>query len=341
MTAASSRLLALDGARGLAAFAVFGYHLTNYRFPAHGAAAVDLFFMLSGFVLASVYEDRLRAGLSFWAFAGQRVARLYPLYLLGVTGGLMLSLPTQGFAALSAWLWNLVLLAPSPTPGGAAFWLDPPMWSLSLEMAVNLVFALALWKASSRMLVALTGIAGTVLAIAIVALGQSDFGWQKDALGFGLGDARVLFGFPLGWLAWRFRETLARGCSRRASILAVVAVVAALALPGGAAHDLVSLFALFPLAVVALALGPQPTGPLGQACGLAGALSYPLYATHPLVLSTMLGLFGGGYLAQLLAVSALALLVAWVAHRTVEPFGRRMLTAAFSSPAVAAEARTG
>ncbi len=53
-------------------------------FIAHGYLAVDLFFVLSGFVMAMNYKHMFDSGWSadaYLKFLGRRIARVYPLYL--------------------------------------------------------------------------------------------------------------------------------------------------------------------------------------------------------------------------------------------------------------------
>src|SRR6478735_8115761 len=79
--------VALDGLRGVAALAVAVGHMgheTGHPLDMSFHLAVDLFFGLSGFIVATAYEQRLKAGLSPFAFAKIRFVRLYPLYLLSV-----------------------------------------------------------------------------------------------------------------------------------------------------------------------------------------------------------------------------------------------------------------
>ena len=81
-----ARFTGLDGLRGLAALAVFGAHVPDplLRDALPGCdLAVDLFFALSGFVLAHAYFERLRKGMGVGTFFKRRVIRLYPLYALG------------------------------------------------------------------------------------------------------------------------------------------------------------------------------------------------------------------------------------------------------------------
>ena len=83
----------LDGIRGLAAGAVMLMHLIGIFRPGLGpqinaSVAVDLFFMLSGFVLVRAYERKLKAGLTAGQFMEMRLIRLYPMFILGAAIGL-------------------------------------------------------------------------------------------------------------------------------------------------------------------------------------------------------------------------------------------------------------
>ena len=78
--------LTLEAIRGLAAILVFARHASDpagTQFLFHASLAVDLFFVLSGFVLGSAYDQRLAVqGLSTMVFMKKRFIRLYPLFLL-------------------------------------------------------------------------------------------------------------------------------------------------------------------------------------------------------------------------------------------------------------------
>src|SRR5574341_2469271 len=88
-------ILGLDGLRALAFLAVLGRHTDNFRF---GWAGVQLFFVLSGFLITDILI-RMKARLPrrdfFLKFYGRRFLRIFPLYyfyLLLVTS-LVLLLP--------------------------------------------------------------------------------------------------------------------------------------------------------------------------------------------------------------------------------------------------------
>jgi peptidoglycan/LPS O-acetylase OafA/YrhL len=85
----AKRLASLDGLRGVAAIAVMIFHfniffLPQARLPLVGRAylAVDLFFLLSGFVMLHVYGRQMALDCrAHWPhFAMARFARIYPLF---------------------------------------------------------------------------------------------------------------------------------------------------------------------------------------------------------------------------------------------------------------------
>ena len=67
-----------------------GHGLDGLHLVRSAWVAVDLFFILSGFVIMHSYGDKIRNGLSFGDFAKARLIRLAPLY----------------FAGLLAWIWR-------------------------------------------------------------------------------------------------------------------------------------------------------------------------------------------------------------------------------------------
>jgi|GEM_PF-6960240 len=97
------RNFGLDLLRCFAIIGVMANHLTG-SIPVHDFGAVvpvDLFFSLSGFLIAQMMVerfDRIRSRAAFWAFMANRWLRTIPLYLL----------------ALCAYLAVLVAVAPEP-----------------------------------------------------------------------------------------------------------------------------------------------------------------------------------------------------------------------------------
>src|SRR5580658_336346 len=92
--AARRKYHTLDGIRGTAALMILLRHAAYffgrvglYVSSSESYLAVDLFFVLSGFVIAGAYDKRLAGGLSPVEFIKIRTIRLYPLYLLGLSIG--------------------------------------------------------------------------------------------------------------------------------------------------------------------------------------------------------------------------------------------------------------
>ena len=93
MSEGSARLDVVQVLRGVAALLVVGYHGVGYQTASHGdgiegfisrtgASGVDLFFMISGFIM--VYATRKSSGGAAAAaeFLAKRVARVFPVYLV-------------------------------------------------------------------------------------------------------------------------------------------------------------------------------------------------------------------------------------------------------------------
>jgi peptidoglycan/LPS O-acetylase OafA/YrhL len=92
---ATRRLPELDGIRGLAILLVLVYHVTRLYFPADGPiwirqlllfgwCGVDLFFVLSGFLIGGILLDTRRSPTAVKTFYGRRVCRIVPLYFVVV-----------------------------------------------------------------------------------------------------------------------------------------------------------------------------------------------------------------------------------------------------------------
>ena len=277
----------LDGARGIAALAVVGFHAAAaMKIPAlfeFAFLGVDFFFLLSGFVVGHAYGDRLRAGGFLGRFATQRFVRLYPMILLGTLVGLVFLRPAHHPAeALAAGLVMLPHLWAAP--GGFLYPLDPALWSLLFEVLANLAFALTVSRAGVRTLLAVCAV-----ILLLVALGGSlHVGWETGS--FLLGVPRTAFSFSMGLLLQRLHAAGRLPRWEFAAPYALPTLAAVLVLPLPLAHHrfpilLLYVAVLFPAILVALAsarAGPRTA----RLCRWAGEASYPLYALHvPIVMS--------------------------------------------------------
>ncbi len=78
-------MAALDGVRGIAVLLVMGYH-AGFPFLRGGNAGVDVFFVLSGFLITALLlqESQTRGRIKLGAFYMRRALRLYPALIVGV-----------------------------------------------------------------------------------------------------------------------------------------------------------------------------------------------------------------------------------------------------------------
>ncbi|WP_345954495.1 acyltransferase [Mucilaginibacter sp. PAMB04168] len=130
-----NRLLELDALRGIAAISVVAFHKAmgtphNNLFFNYGLTGVDLFFIISGFVILM----SLKRAISPRQFIIGRIIRLYPLYWIAVSLA-AISLLITGDAALNGvfaikYLANLTMVHPYFLQGN----MDGVYWTLLVEL---------------------------------------------------------------------------------------------------------------------------------------------------------------------------------------------------------------
>jgi peptidoglycan/LPS O-acetylase OafA/YrhL len=149
-----TRLPSLDGLRGIAAILVMFFHFDAFFAPQallHEAIpilnraylAVDLFFLLSGFVMAHAYGQALASNwkANWRQFAISRFARIYPLFALTTLAMVIfvsvfrLQMPPISLSARSLMLQPLLLQAWS----SGLSW-NYPSWSISTEAGAYIFF---------------------------------------------------------------------------------------------------------------------------------------------------------------------------------------------------------
>jgi len=282
----------LDGLRGVAAIAVAFRHIPDNAvalWTPESYLAVDLFFMLSGFVLAHAYADRLARGMSFVDFAAVRLIRLYPLYLIAslITLALVLvpALPGHFHPPLPSLrtIVLAVLFVPTIAPHEkiGLFPLIGPAWSLFFEFAVNLVFALGATRLDPRRLALIVAGGAALLVAAVAHFGAIDIGWSQDNAWGGFG--RVGFGFFAGVTVYRLwqADALPRLRLPGWAAAAVVVAVFAAATRHPAVSDTLIVVLVMPPLILASARG-EPGRWLARPFALLGTASYAIYVlTNP------------------------------------------------------------
>jgi len=165
--------LSIQHLRGLAALSVVLFHACQWsQLPfSICAAGVDVFFVISGFVMWTVTAGRAVKPRDFVNRRVLRVAPLYWLVTLVLVAGALIA-PTRFPEVKPEWTHVLLSLAfiQHINPDGLPFPILPPGWTLNYEAVFYLVFAAGLLIASeTRRLWALT--------VALTALALAGFAW--------------------------------------------------------------------------------------------------------------------------------------------------------------------
>ena len=355
--AAGPRLHELDGLRGLLALYVAVYHLAAplsqpgmalaWLHPLLEPAwfAVDMFFVMSGFVMAHVHGAEFGAGYGSPAlrrFFVARVARLYPVHLFALVvmaiGILPFVLHKPEFTSPDgrfAWTAGLASLLMLHGPWIAQRTWNYPAWSVSAEMHAYLVFPLLvplIGRLRNAGAVALAA-ACTLVPFAVYQFGLA--GETHPTNGW-IVLARVVPLFAVGMAVYRFRSAAAMR-STAVACVAFVLVPVLLLIPASSALAVL----LAPILLLSTLGHPGVRGVLSRPGFVwLGAISYSLYMTHALV--EMFGVniavrrFARSWhidlvasplasAALLLAAVGVAVLVGAATWRWIEVPGRRLV----------------
>ncbi len=292
---AEHRYQGLDSLRGIAAMMVVFFHvnwdnhLTGFRLFRQSFLFVDLFFILSGFIIATVYGQNIRTSADVGKFMIRRFFRLYPLHMATLL--FMVAMETSKYLAASQGLApNSDLFAFQRTvPAifinvaflqGAGLldtlsW-NTPSWSISCEMIAYAAFAImaAAGFIKRRLFWLMIGSIISGYAYLITARGTLD-------ITFDLGVIRCLCGFFLGSLIARLPRTPIPNW------LAIIAMVAATVIIGCFAGPpeilVVPAFAILVYAVRSDE-GTFAKILLAKPLTFLGRISFSIYLTHYLVI---------------------------------------------------------
>lgn len=295
------RLHELDGLRGILALLVVSYHmygplpLVHAVFAGHVPIltqawyAVDVFFLMSGFVMMHVYGKTFeqRPTLhTFWLFMRARFARLYPIHLAAMTAMLLVMLPFlvhttelfswHGRLSLGAFAASLLMLH-GP-------WLEYrswnyPAWSISAEWHAYLLFPL-MWlfarRAAGIKAVVLLACC-TLIPFAVYLAGTQPERYPTNGLVLLARAIPLFFG---GMLLYRLHHLSPTAWRTGAATMCVAATVALLCFDAAAPAAVL----LAPCLVLS-ALSQNRFQSLLRSKPLLflGKISYSLYMTHALV----------------------------------------------------------
>jgi peptidoglycan/LPS O-acetylase OafA/YrhL len=230
------RFRAIDTFRGLAAILVILFHipdstlLQGNQLIAHGYVAVDFFFVLSGFVMAHSYLNKINDIPSAKSFVIKRFKRIYPLHLFTllvflafetarfVVNANFVKLATPPFdnCSMATFIANLTL-----THSMGLFdhlsW-NLPSWSISVEFYAYVAWALMLIIFRKKLW--LVGL----FSLPFIAWFIWRFNGNMEYT-FDYGFIRCLFGFLLGMYSYLFASKLKRKIDLRVATITEIGLL--------------------------------------------------------------------------------------------------------------------
>lgn len=344
-----ARIQFLDGLRGLAIFWVVLFH-AFVRWPefvpygdrysgtpsvAYGWLGVQLFFLISGFVISMT----LHRSAGFWNFMFRRWMRLFPAMAL-CSALIFLSAPVfperpAGEATLRDLLPGLIFVDPewlSLAFGSPQGLLEGAFWSLFVEMKFYVIAGVLYFLVGGRKMI--VGLAGLAL------LGPASLGIEKWVPGIDLHEIRYFAGLlslrHFGWFAagaLYYEYYTSR--TRIFLPLAVLAAIASAAMLDGPQHY-IPLFALSIIFAFTAAVTSTHARALlvNKVMMFFGFISYPLYLIHENMMVAII--VKVGKLATWMPSVFMPIIpmlcvfcAAWLVARFAEPWLRRQLREIF------------
>ncbi|HYP87615.1 MAG TPA: acyltransferase [Polyangiaceae bacterium] len=362
---AGSHVAELDGVRGIAIAMVMALHFICSqvgepqsrveqlagRLTAYGTWGVDLFFVLSGFLITGILWDTRGSGRYFASFYARRTLRIFPLYyatllvlIVLVPRGLLERVAPDALEirALQGWLWPYLTNVYIAKSGGFNVPYISHFWTLAVEEHFYLVwpFVVGLLARSAVLWVSIVA-AVAALSLRIVAgyVGWNEYvplvltPFRLDALCIGACLALAVRG-PAGFAGMGRIAKLGLVASA-AGVLAtslwhVVRPAAVPALP--ARETFLALMFGFAIVLACWADGPAWFKALLRLrfLRLLGKYSYGLYVFHGIIafafvrhgtlgfFARLVGSHSLGLFVQAAFGSVVSMLIAWLSYEYLE-----------------------
>lgn len=333
--AAAQSLVHTDLVRFLASVGIVASHSLELMFPrdlrdwSHSLTSgltlfVDVFFVISGFVISFVYANRVGNFPEYLRYMQRRVARLVPLHWATLLIATLLNLAVIAFGFQTN---TRPSLSPSCIVSAAALvhaWIDcggvPPngaSWSISAEMAMYLCFPLLLWVMARGRTVRLAG-----FIVLLFVANRAGNGLEHLYLAWS--PFRAAPAFYLGAMVYRERDAI------KVHLPSWAPAMACLALAVGSFLQLpmILLLGLAYMAAVATLVTDLHTAPTRWTKKFSplGQYTYSIYMLHGLILTfsvnaiadKLLHLSQPGMIAATLAAWLLVLAVSMASYALFE-----------------------
>lgn len=300
----NGEIKSLTGIRGIAAVYVILYHIMHYstkiQFIKNGYIAVDLFFVLSGFIMTYTYKKQFIQSLSatnYLVFMNHRFSRIWPVYAFWVFYFMIFLTEKVNFSPIPL-ISNLLLIQ----NWGLASPYIGPSWSVSVELATYLTFPFLCMSIFNRgELFTLLAIVTSVLILAVLAYSKElSIDWLQHGYSGRMDVAshdnvgpvlRCMAGFTLGVASLKLFHYMQKSFSVvQANITTIIisfAIIASLSTSGLDVLTIVLFALLIPSlgakdSIISKAISCKPIHFLG-------VISYSMYICHILVLSLYKG----------------------------------------------------
>jgi len=291
MKSSKTHFNTLDGLRGILAIAVVIHHYSMHfelKWMNNAWVAVDIFFIISGFVITHSYERRITEGESFYNFMYRRLNRLYPMFLfaviLSVIGFYLFTTTPNTILIEKALLSSFALpyygsdttSITATNISSAVYPLNDPAWSLFFEFFVSAIFFYAIFFLKTMKIKITFFILTSILYfIAVYNYGPHP-GWSKhNFLG---GFPRVIFYFFIGYFLYHIYRKFNNGHSLVFATLLVMYIISFNIQYWNLVYILLALSPILVLSATKSKFFENTT--FSKPIFLIGAISYPLYITH-------------------------------------------------------------
>jgi peptidoglycan/LPS O-acetylase OafA/YrhL len=288
-----TRIEELDGIRGIAAFLIVIYHIPiwnsayNLTFIRNFYLMVNIFFVLSGFLIYKTYSNKLKNIKEFSRFLFLRFGRLYPLHIFFLTVFVVIeiikyfaqnnfgiiSLNSQPFREnnITALFQNIFLVqAIGPTNNAITF--NLPSWTVSVEFYTYFLFALIVLYLKKFKIFLFFGF--FIVSLSFLLISKNYYGF--DLL------LNCLSGFFLGSITAFLENKIKVTLPKYTSLVAFIMIVLFLIFKINSSYDPIIFFLTTSLI---LTLTANKNGYLNKRLKLRlfvwlGSISYSLYMSH-------------------------------------------------------------
>lgn len=302
------RIKHIDALRGIAAILVTFFHLSgssglsmNFAsYGKYGYLGVEIFFVISGFILPYSMHRMGYNIEDFWLFILKRILRIYPAYLIAVLIGIVMPLLTgRAVVSTSAILSHLFFT--NSILG--LDWISPVFWTLAIEFQFYILIGLLfkyVSQSNNRSLI-------LIVTVAILSLFLKNVSFIFHWFPF----------FSLGILIYNRKFTnMPQYIFWSLSALLLVMITYVFGLPETAAASFAFLFIVF--------VRMENKTVLNKTLLWLGAISYSLYLVHWEIGRTAVGLarhiptLGTYELFKVLVGLIISLIAAYLLYRFVE-----------------------